>query len=123
VSDLINSGVYCFSPKIFDIIKDTAARLQSENSDLPAYLYQSPCFVSLPSTTNSEGLTRMYSGVTLQEQRLANQQGVSAAGAGHSHPALRQVAVLRLCQQLLLAADQKRWVRVRVLRVECTVHD
>lgn len=38
VSDLINSGVYCFSPKIFDTIKDTAARLQSENSDLPAYL-------------------------------------------------------------------------------------
>ena len=42
VSDLINSGVYCFSPKIFDTIKDTAARLQSENSDLPAYLYPIP---------------------------------------------------------------------------------
>lgn len=38
VSDLINSGVYCFSPRIFDIIKETASRLQSENTDLPPYL-------------------------------------------------------------------------------------
>lgn len=53
VSDLINSGVYCFSPKIFDTIKDTAARLQSENNEMPAYLYIGPmqcAVVLLPAT-------------------------------------------------------------------------
>jgi hypothetical protein len=60
VSDLINSGVYCFSPKIFDTIKDTAARLQSENSDLPAYLY--PTHPPIRPPSSAEALVSIRSG-------------------------------------------------------------
>ncbi len=34
VSDLINSGIYCFSPKIFDVIKDAVQRFEKQEDTL-----------------------------------------------------------------------------------------
>jgi mannose-1-phosphate guanylyltransferase len=75
VSDLINSGVYCFSPKIFDTIKDTAARLQSENSDLPAYLY--PTHPPIRPPSSAEALVSIRSGAYLPNTFLGATCGES----------------------------------------------